>query len=73
MDAAPVGVVRFDAAGMIRYTNREIERICSYSRGELVNTTVEAILPGALGETSTTGLHLSASRKDGTGSPRMSA
>jgi PAS domain S-box-containing protein len=81
METAPVGILRFDEKGMIHYSNLELEKMCSYSRGELLNTTIEAILPkgfeeaGISGEPEPaqrfplTGLHLSANRKDGTRFP----
>lgn len=45
MESAPVGVVLFDDKGVIRYTNLELERMCGYTRGELLGATLEAILP----------------------------
>ena len=81
METAPVGIIRFDEKGVIHYSNRELERMFSYSRGELLNTTIEAILPKGFGEAGVqgeaepgqshprTGLHLSANRKDGTRFP----
>ena len=68
MLTAPIGILRFDDTGAIRYSNLELERMSSYSRSELLGTTIEKILP-TLPHAAATALQLSAHRRDGSAFP----
>ena len=81
LEDAPLGIVVVDSAGVIIQTNRHLETLFGYERGELIGNSVETLLPGSLTDTGTShgagfftnpasrpmdeGLRLIGQRKDG--------
>lgn len=45
LEAAPVGMIKVDAAGTIVLTNRELERMFGYSREQLLGAALEVLIP----------------------------
>lgn len=44
-EAAPNGIMVTDLDGVITFTNRQIEKLFGYSRGELIGRSVDVLLP----------------------------
>jgi diguanylate cyclase (GGDEF)-like protein/PAS domain S-box-containing protein len=48
LESLPDGVVVIDQAGLIVYANRQAERLTGYRRGELLDRSVELLVPASL-------------------------
>ena len=48
LDAAPDAMIIIDAAGIIRFTNRQVSALFGYEHDEIVGQSVEMLTAGAI-------------------------
>ena len=45
LDAAPDAIIIIDAAGIIRFTNRQVSAVFGYEHEEVIGQSIEVLLP----------------------------